>query len=134
VFDVDRDGDRDLIVTNLDATANLLRNEGGNRRSWVSFLLRGVRSNRDAVGARLTLEAGGHMQFRDANPFGSYQSNSSYEVHFGLDDADTVDRLSILWPSGETEELTELPARLYYEVTEGQGVTETASPGEVLLP
>jgi hypothetical protein len=134
VFDVDRDGDRDLLVTNLDATASLLRNDGGNRRSWVSFLLRGVRSNRDAVGARITVESGGHVQVRDANPFGSYQSNSSYEVHFGLDDEATVDRVSIVWPSGETEELTDVPARMFHQITEGQGITRSVPAGEVLKP
>ena len=134
VFDVDRDGDRDLLVTNLDSTPSLLRNDGGDRRSWVSFLLRGVRSNRDAVGARLTVETGDHVQVRDANPFGSYQSNSSYEVHFGLAEAETVDRLSIVWPSGESEELTDLPARMFYEITEGQGVTASVPAGAVLAP
>ena len=78
------------------------------------------------------METGDHVQVRDANPFGSYQSNSSYEVHFGLAEAETVDRLSIVWPSGESEELTDLPARMFYEITEGQGVTASVPAGEVL--
>ena len=128
VSDIDRDGDPDLILTNLDGRPSLLRNDGGNRRPWVSVRLVGTRSNRDAVGARLILDAGGARQVREVNPFGSYQSQSSYAVHFGLGDAEQVERLEIRWPSGTTETLTDLPARKFLTITEGEGVTDTREP------
>lgn len=128
VADLDRDGDLDLVLTNIDSTPNVLRNDGGNARAWISVLLVGTASNRDAIGARLTLETGGVRQVREVNPFGSYESQSSYAVHFGLGDAETVERLTIRWPSGKTEILSDLPASRFLTVTEGKGITSTAEP------
>jgi len=126
--DYDRDGDVDVFITGMDELPVLLRNEGGNRRPWISVRLIGTRSNRDAVGARIALEAGGRTQLREVNPFGSYQSQSSYAVHFGLGDAETVERLSIRWPSGLEEEFTDLPVRRFVTVTEGKGITAEETP------
>ena len=128
VADLDRDGDLDLLLTNLDAPPSVLVNEGGNRSSWISLRLVGVRSNRDGVGARLELETNGMRQVREVNPYGSYLSQSSYEVHFGLDKAERVERLVVHWPSGETDELKDLPARTFLTITEGQGVTAESQP------
>jgi len=126
--DIDRDGDLDLVLTNVDARPNLLRNDGGNRAGWLSVLLAGTDSPRDAVGATLELTAGGRVQHRQVNPFGSYQSQSSYAVHFGLGEATTVERLTIRWPSGHVETLDDLPARRFLTVTEGRGVTDEREP------
>jgi hypothetical protein len=130
VADLDRDGDLDLVVTNIDSTPNLLRNDGGNRRSWISLKLVGTRSNRDAVGAKILLEAGGRRQLREVNPFGSYLSSSDSAVHFGLGETEAVDRVTIRWPSGATDVLENLPARSFLVVVEGQGVVsqELARP------
>jgi hypothetical protein len=127
VADLDRDGDLDLILTNIDAVPNVLRNEGGNRRAWIEVRLTGRGANHDAVGARLVLEAAGHRQTREVNPFGSYQSQSGYAVHFGLGDADTVDRLTIRWPSGTERTFTDLPARRWVTIDEQRGILEGAS-------
>jgi len=126
--DIDRDGDLDIVVSNNDGRPNLLYNQGGNRKSWVSFHLTGVRSNRDAIGAILTLRAGGKTLLRGVNPFGSYQSQGSFAVHFGLEDAETIEGVTVTWPSGEIEELGELAARKFYAVTEGEGVTAVSEP------
>ena len=120
--DFDGDGDVDLVLTGMDVPPTLLRNDGGNALSWVSVRLIGSRSNRDAVGARLTLEAGGRRRVRTVNPFGSYQSQSSYGVHFGLGDADRIDRLVVRWPSGLEEEYVDLATRRFHTLTEGEGV------------
>jgi hypothetical protein len=121
VTDFDGDGDVDLVLTGMDVPPALLRNDGGNALSWVSVRLIGSRSNRDAVGARLTLEAGGRRRVRTVNPFGSYLSQSSYTIHFGLGDADRVDRLVVRWPSGLEEEYVDLAARQIHTLTEGEG-------------
>jgi hypothetical protein len=128
VADLDRDGDLDLVLTNIDSTPSLLRNDGGNRGAWLSVRLVGTRANRDAIGSRLTLTAGDTVQVREVNPFGSYQSQSSYAVHFGLGDAEAVERLEIRWPDGEVETLTDLPTRAFLTVTQGSGVTESQAP------
>jgi hypothetical protein len=127
--DLDRDGDLDLVLTNLDAAPSLLVNEGGNRRSWISIRLVGTRANRAGVGARLVLEAGGRRQLREVNPFGSFQSQGEGTVHFGLDNAGSVERLTIRWPGGSTEVVRHLPARRFITITEGQGVTAVEAPG-----
>ncbi len=127
VLDFNRDGRTDLLLTNVDAPPNLLLSEGGDN-AWVAFRLEGRRSNRDAIGARLMVETGGRTLVRDVNPFGSFQSQSSYEVHFGLGRAERVERLTVRWPNGETEQIADLAARRFYTVTEGQGVTATTEP------
>ena len=85
-------------------------------------------SSRDGVGARLRLEAGSIKLVRDVNPFGSFQSQTSYEVHFGLGQATTVDRLVVRWPAGTLEEFSNLPVRNFLTITEGQGITATEQP------
>ena len=116
--------------TNIDSTPTLLINEGGNRSAWVSFTLRGVESNRDAVGARITVETGERTQVKEVNPFGSYLSRGGSAAHFGLGQADTVDRVVVRWPSGKSEELLDLPARMFHVITEGAGVTSSTPVGE----
>ena len=128
VADFDRNGALDVIVTNIDSTPTLLRNEG-TPHGWVSLRLVGTRSNRDAVGARAELEAGGRRQIREVNPFGSYLSQGSHTLHFGLGSEQNVDRVTIRWPSGQTDEIENLTPRRFYTVTEGQGISATAEPG-----
>jgi hypothetical protein len=121
VADLDADGDLDVLLTNIDAAPNLLLNQGGNARSWLSVRLVGTESNRDAVGARLELEAGGRRQLREVNPYGSFLSQSDHAVHFGLGDAERVDRLVVHWPSGRTEEFFDLAVRQQLVLVEGRG-------------
>jgi hypothetical protein len=128
VTDFDRDGDLDVVLSRLDGPPAVLRNDGGNRRSWASISLIGTRSNRDGVGARLILESGGRRQVREVNPFGSYESQGSYAVHFGLGDAPGIDRIVVLWPSGLEEQFLDLAARLFLTLTEGEGVPVESTP------
>jgi hypothetical protein len=121
VADIDRDGDVDVVLTNLDAPPNLLINEGEGRGAWLAVRLVGSRSNRDAIGALIELEAGGTRWVREVNPFGSYLSQSDYDVHFGLGDVTTVDRLDVRWPSGITDTLTGVEVRQLITIHEGRG-------------
>lgn len=120
--DIDRDGDLDVAMSNIDAPPNLLINEGGNEKPWLTVELEGRRSNRDAVGARLTLEAGGRRQVREVNPFGSYQSQGAYAVHFGLGDAERIEGLTVRWPSGEEQAFSDLAVRQRIRIVEGEGI------------
>jgi len=126
--DLDRDGDLDLAMTNMEAPPTVLFNEAQVSGNWISFRLIGSVSNRDAIGARLRLEAGGRVQLREVNPFGSFQSQSDYSVHFGLGPADNIDRVTIRWPNGESEVLTDLAAGQFVTVTEGAGITAREAP------
>jgi len=111
--DYDNDGDVDLLELNLGARARLLRNDGGNRKNWVMLNLIGTTSNRDAIGARVRLTAGGKTQTRLRVNTSGYLSHSDVRLHFGLGDARRIDRIEIRWPSGKVQTLEgERPNRI----------------------
>jgi len=116
--DYDNDGDVDVVVLNADDTPSLLRNEGGNRQHWLQVSLRGCRSNRDGIGARLLLTAGGKVQRRDVMSSYSFLSTSDLRVHFGLGAAARAELLEIRWPSGQVQQLRDLPADQWLLVAE----------------
>ena len=107
--DVDNDGDIDIVVSNLNRPAYLLRNEGGNRNSWISFRLIGTRSNRDGIGAKLKLTtAEGKVLFRTISTAGSYASANDPRAFFGLGKETTIRQVVIRWPSGKEQVLRDL--------------------------
>lgn len=117
VFDSNGDGRLDLVLRNHRMPAGLLRN-GGDAGHWIGFELVGVRSNRDAVGARLRLRAGDAWQSRVVSGGNGYLSGSSLRQHFGLGDATRVDEVEIRWPSGLRTRLQNLSADRSYRITE----------------
>ncbi len=130
--DINNDGNVDVLILNIGEPPTLLLNQGtpGNHR--VLFKLTGTKSNKMAIGARVTIKAGGMTQFREVRAGGSYISQNDPRPHFGLGMAAKLDEVDILWPSGETETLHDLPADFIYSLVEGQGVkekTELPPPG-----
>jgi hypothetical protein len=117
--DWDNDGDPDVLVMNNDDVPNLLRNETETGNHWTLLRLVGTRSNRDGVGARVVLEAGGRKQIDEVRCGYSYLSMHDLRLHFGLGAATTIDRLSIRWPSGQEQSLTDLPADEVLWIREG---------------
>jgi hypothetical protein len=103
VGDYDNDGDMDVLVLNLNQRPRLLRNDGGNRKNWVMVRLIGTTSNRDAIGSRVRLTAGGRTQTRLRASSSGYLSQSDPRLHFGLGDAARIDRIEIRWPSGKVQ-------------------------------
>ncbi len=131
--DYDRDGDLDMIVTTNHGRAVLLRNDGGNRNHWLCVHLIGTRSNRQGIGARLLLEAGGKRYLRQYGVQGSYLSSSIPEAWFGLGQIKQIDSLTIAWPSGSRQVFRDLPIDRTLAITEGRSVWEgkTATPSRV---
>ena len=125
-LDFDNDGNLDFVVENLDGQPELLRNPGIKGAHWISFELAGVTGNRLALGARVTVRAGGMVQMDEVRSGGSYLSQSDLRVHFGLGAAAKVDEVEVRWPTGRVERLHDLPADRFYPVLEGQGVVEPA--------
>jgi hypothetical protein len=118
VADYDNDGDPDLLLLNVGQSPVLCRNDGGSASHWLGVTLQGTRSNRDGIGARVTVVAGGRSQTRRALGGRSYLSACDRRLLFGLGGADRVDRLEVQWPSGARSELLGLRADRYVPVRE----------------
>jgi tetratricopeptide (TPR) repeat protein len=119
VGDLDNDGRLDAIVVFQNEPLVYLHNQTKERGHFVSFSLEGTKSNRDAVGARITICAGGRRWVAERFGGGSYQSASDPRVHFGLGDAPNVNSVEIRWPSGQVERHVGLKADRRYLLREG---------------
>ena len=128
--DFDNDGKVDLVIENLDGGPTLLRNTGVPGQHWVTFELAGVKSNRLALGARVTITSGGMTQTDEVRSGGSYLSQSDLRVHFGLGAAAKIEAVEVRWPSGAVERLKAVPVDTVVSVREGAGVVapETIRP------
>ncbi|HXI02266.1 MAG TPA: CRTAC1 family protein [Candidatus Saccharimonadales bacterium] len=103
--DIDGDGDLDVIVTQTGGAPLLLRNDQATGHHWLRVRLAGRAPNREAIGSRVELEAGGVKQTRYVMPTRSYLSQVELPVTFGLGDADRVDSLRVIWPGGEEQDV-----------------------------
>jgi hypothetical protein len=108
--DYDNDGDLDILVVNLNDTARLLRNDGGNRNHWLTLQLKLPGGRSDAIGARVTVTAGSSRQARDVMPVRGYLSQADPRVHFGLGRFGKTDVVEIRWPDGRRQRLEDVAA------------------------
>ena len=118
--DIDADGDLDILVTTVAGKPRLLRNDQALGRHWLRLHLvgNGTTSNRDAIGARIALRAGGQSQTTIVTPTRSYLSQSERTVTFGLGDAAMIEQVEITWPDGASQNLTDLPVDRLHIVTQ----------------
>jgi hypothetical protein len=124
--DFDRDGDVDLLMTTNNGPAVLFRNDQSSGNRSVRFKLVGTKSNRDAIGATVRILHGGASQSRVVRSGSSYLSQSELPVTFGVGTRASVDRVTIEWPSGRSEEFTKVAAGKQYDCVEGKGLSESA--------
>ena len=126
--DLDRDGDLDLVVNNLRAPVGLYENRSSDTNRILVRLQTAQPGNRDGIGSRITLEAGGLAQTRFVAPTRGYMSAGEALEHFGLGDAAVVDRLTVRWPSGREQEFTGLAANATYTLREDPKAAGAAPP------
>lgn len=127
--DINNDGNVDIVLMNVGEPPTLLLNQGGNKNHRVLFKLVGSKSNRSAIGARITVKAGKRTQFSEVRAGGSYISQNDPRVHFGLESERKMSEVEIRWPSGKLEVLHDVPADFIYTIVEGQGIQQqTALP------
>jgi tetratricopeptide (TPR) repeat protein len=120
--DLDNDGRVDLVMTVQGEPLVYLHNRTEQPGHWVTFRLEGTASNRDGVGARVTITAGGRRQVAQREGGGSYLSAPDGRLHFGLGDAAAVDRVEVRWPSGRVDRWKDLPADAGFLLREGEAV------------
>jgi hypothetical protein len=128
IADYDNDGDLDIVTNNRGDFPSLLRNDGGNANHWLTVQLIGTKSNRDGIGASLRLVSSGFTQVEQAKGGTSYMSASDPRIHFGLGGRTQVESLQITWPSGQVDQLTNLPADQFIAVKEGAGIVPRPFP------
>ncbi len=123
--DIRNDGNMDILLLNVGEPPTLLVQDTPSPRHRVLFRLVGTKSNRAAIGARVTITGGGMTQFDEVRGGGSYLSQNDLRLHFGLGETAILNTVNIRWPNGNTETLSNLAADAIYTITEGQGVTNT---------
>jgi len=127
--DINNDGNIDVVVYNVGAPPSIFLNETRNSNHRVLFRLVGTKSNREAIGARMTVFTPGMEQIDEVRGGGSYLSSNDPRLHFGLGRAAVMTRIKIQWPSGLKEQLKNVPADAIYTIVEGKGIVKT-----ILLP
>lgn len=122
--DLDNDGDVDLMITDLDGSPQLLRNDNGNANNSILIKTVGVKSNRGGVGARVKVVSGDLTQMDEVRSGDSYISQSDQRLHFGLEKRTKVDLIEVRWPSGNVDKFTNLGVNRIITIKEGQGKVE----------
>ncbi len=118
--DFDDDGNLDLVVVDTSGPPHLLRNGGGTGNHWLTLDARTKGGTRTAIGARVTVVAGGLTQFQDVIGVSGYLSQGDTRAHFGLGAAETADLVQVRWPDGTTSEWKDVKADQVLRVEQGR--------------
>jgi hypothetical protein len=121
--DYNNNGDMDVLILNLNDPPSLLRNEGGNQQNWIKIKLVGTKCNRTAIGARVRVMTGKHVQMDEVHSGDSVMSQSDLRLHFGLGKVETVDTIEVKWPTTQKiERFTQVKANQIITIREGEGM------------
>ena len=124
------DGRLAVVISNMNARPSLLVNQIKNSNHWIAFHTVGTKSNRDGIGARISLQAGGRTRVDEVRSGSSYSSNSDMRVHFGLGQTAKVDFVQVRWPSGLVERFEGSPVDSVHELKEGNGKMAPPPPAQ----
>lgn len=122
--DFDNDGDLDVLVMNMNEPPSLLRNDCEKSHRWLKVLLTGTRSNRSAIGARVTIHSGGRTQVQEVLAQSSYLSVSDRRLHFGLGESTSAE-IAVRWPNGDRERFENVKSNQIVCIKESLGITRT---------
>jgi hypothetical protein len=128
VGDLWNDGQLSVVINNVYEKPSLLVNRARSGNHWIAFKTMGTRSNRDAIGAKITVKAGKRTLVDEVRSGSSYISQNDLRVHFGLGTAANVDAVQVRWPSGLVEHFDNLPVDAIHTLKEGSGVAVAATP------
>lgn len=123
--DINNDGNIDVVVYNVGAPPSVFLNDSKNANHRVLVRLVGTKSNRAAIGARVTVVTAKTSQIDEVRAGGSYLSTNDVRLHFGLGAESNIKKMEIDWPSGLIEELKNVPADAIYTIEEGRGIQNT---------
>jgi len=118
--DLDNDGSQEVVINNLGDRPSLLKNFG-TKKNWLLVQLRGVKCNRDAIGARAYVFTGGRKLSGEVQSGSSYLSQNDSRLHFGLSDVAGYDRIEVKWPGGGMETFAGGPANKIVVLEQGKG-------------
>ena len=122
--DINNDGCVDIVTLNVGAPPSLLLNHCQNGNHRALFKLIGTKTNRLAIGARVTVKAAGITQFSEVKGGSGYISQNDLRQHFGFGKTAKIDEVTVRWPNGQNETIRDVPADFIYTIVEGQGIKE----------
>src|SRR5581483_3661485 len=125
--DINNDGNLDVVVFNVGEPPSLFLNETSSANHRVLLRLIGSKSNRAAIGARVTVSTTAMAQIDEVHGGGGYNSSSDTRLHFGLGKDAVISKIEVSWPSGSKQEFHDLPADEIYQIEEGQSPKEAAT-------
>jgi enediyne biosynthesis protein E4 len=123
--DLNNDGQVDAVVYNVGAPPSVFISDGRNGNHRVLFRLVGTKSNKAAIGARVTVTTSTMTQIDEVRGGSGYLSSNDQRLHFGLGNETVMKKVQIQWPSGRVEELKSVAADAIYTLVEGKGIQET---------
>jgi hypothetical protein len=127
IADFWNDGRLSAVVNVMSGKPMLLVNQANNKNHWIGLVTRSTESNRDGIGAKVTIVAGPHKLTQEVRSGSSYISSNDLRIHFGLGSIAEVDRVEVRWPNGNTETFPGGSADRFLTLTEGQGATPNGS-------
>ena len=130
VGDLWNDGRMSAVISNMNAPPSLLINDARNANHWITFRTIGVKSNRDGIGARITVKASARTLVDEVRSGSSYISNNDMRVHFGLGGATKIDWVQVRWPSGLVERFENLSSDSIHTLREGSGTLVNPPPAK----